>query len=92
MKKLNRNDCSTIFRARTRMLNVKNNYRNMHSNNICRKCLNTDETQEHVLEICPEIHTDTTTIVTKNKIFTDEPDELKEAAQKIRRALDLING
>ena len=34
---MNRNNCSTVFKARTRMLEIKENYRKMHrtSNRVC---------------------------------------------------------
>ena len=35
-----------IFMARTRMIKVKTNYKNMHPNTICRGCGQTEETQQ----------------------------------------------
>ena len=84
MNKLNRNDCSTIFKARTIMIEVKNNYRNMHRNNICRACKEIEETREHVLEECPQLHTDESTKIKRNYIFTDDTDTLKNTAKQIR--------
>ena len=37
-EKLNRYQVSTIFKARTRMLDVKNNFRGKYNDNICRGC------------------------------------------------------
>ena len=62
MNKLTRMEASTIFKARTRMLDVKNNYRGKHNNVTCRKCGETTETQEHILDECKGIHTNNTTI------------------------------
>ena len=47
MDKLTRVETSTIFKARTRMLDVKNNYRNKYPDLICRGCGNEEETQQH---------------------------------------------
>ena len=52
MNKLTRNQASTIFRARTRMLKVKTNFKNGHTNLKCRMCGKQEETQKHVLEEC----------------------------------------
>ena len=56
---------STIFEARTRMLHVKNNYKNAYKDLTCRACQKDYETQEHVLATCPAIHNDTTNITEK---------------------------
>ncbi len=39
---------SLLFKARTRMLDVKNNFRNKYKDNNCRRCGQTLETQKHV--------------------------------------------
>ena len=57
MDKLNRYQVSTIFKARTRMLNVKNNFTGKYNDNICRGCGITEETQEHVLKSAQEYTT-----------------------------------
>ena len=56
MSNLNRDQASIIFKARVRMLPVKNNYRSQHKHNICWGCKAEPENQQHVLEICREIH------------------------------------
>ena len=61
MKELKRMEASTIFKARPRMLDVKNNFRGKYKDTKCRKCTETVESQEHVLETCTGIHDDDTT-------------------------------
>ena len=56
MKLLTRNQCSTIFKARTRMIKVKDNYKNAHKTVECRLCKKTPETQQHILEECETVH------------------------------------
>ena len=54
--KLTGQQASNIFKARTRMLPVKNNYRNKYRNLTCRACGVPVETQKHVLEDCEILH------------------------------------
>ena len=51
--KLNREETSILFKARTRMTEFKGNYKNKHNDMTCRLCGEADETQEHVLNECP---------------------------------------
>ena len=50
MNELTRKQASTIYKARTRMLKIKGNYKNGHPNLVCRMCKNDEETQSHILE------------------------------------------
>ena len=50
MNELTRKQTSLIFKARTRMLKVKGNYKNGHPNQTCRMCKSGDESQKHILE------------------------------------------
>jgi len=83
MNKLTRTEASTIFKARTRMLDVKNNYRGKYNDTKCRKCDAETETQEHILEECPGIHKDNSTKATRNDIFQDEHTKLRATVEKI---------
>ena len=65
MSKLTRNQASTIFRARTRMLKVKANYKNGHTDLKCRMCGNQQKTQKHVLEECVKLNMEFPKITTK---------------------------
>ena len=70
MKKLTRKQASTIFKARTRMLKVKNNYKNGFPDLTCRACNVECETQSHVLYECKKLHPDIATALINN----DQPD------------------
>ena len=83
IKQLTRKQASTIFRARTRMLQVKNNFRNAHEDLICRMCKNSPETQIHILQECKAIHKDPSTMIKNEEIFTEDKTTLKIAAEKI---------
>ena len=52
---LNGHQVKFIFQARTRMLNVKANYKNGNSNLKCRACNKFEENQPHLL-ICEELN------------------------------------
>ena len=83
MNKLDRYKVSIIFKARTRMLDVKNNFRGKYNNLRCRGCGTEDETQEHILNECNKIHNDQQTKVTNDCIFDENPNRLKRVAFKI---------
>ena len=90
MKELTRQEASIIFKARTRMLDVKNNFRGKYNDTKCRKCPENKETQEHVLETCPGIHTDPSTKITKSEIFENDTKKLKNTSTKITKILKEI--
>ena len=56
IKKLTRSEASTIFKLRTRMTNVKSNYKNKHSNNLkCDRCSKENEDEQHLFERCDQL-------------------------------------
>ena len=85
---MNRNDTSTIFKAQTRMLPIKNNYKTKYKDLICRGCKAESETQQHVLQECVAIHNDTK--VDPTDYFTEDLNVLKKAAQNIQFVLQRI--
>ena len=91
MNVLTRKQASTIFKARTRMLKVKANYKNGHTDLMCSKCKKEPETQKHILEECPGIHTDEATKVPKHLIFSEDPGTLKVIADKISKIMDKLS-
>ena len=86
---LTRNQVSTIFKARTRMLKVKSNYKNGYKDLKCRICGNEEETQKHVMEDCVTLNTEFKTI-TKEMIFQDNVKELKEVAKMIEERINKL--
>ena len=54
MNKLNRMETSIIFKTRTRMLDIKANFKNKYQQQKCRMCNEPIETQEHILDTCPQ--------------------------------------
>ena len=91
MSRLTRMEVSVIFKARTRMLDVKDNFRNKYRDDICRKCRVEKETQKHVLDECPGIHETDMSRVAKEDIFSDDVHKLKETAEKIHKIMQTID-
>ena len=91
MNKLTRQQASTIFKARTRMLPVKNNYRNKYRNHTCRACGELVETQKHVLEDCEVLHIVGEYKVYNKEIFSDNPNKLRTTATNIQNLMHQLN-
>ena len=57
MNKLTRKQVSMIFQAKCRMLKIKANFKTKFNNvTTCRLCGLKEETQEHVLTECNQVH------------------------------------
>ena len=91
LAELNRLNASTIFLARTRMVDVKNNFRKKYKDTTCRACGSEPETQEHVLDTCQSLHPNPSYRVTNPEIFETDPKALQVVAQKIRKTLEKLN-
>ena len=90
MNSLTRKQASLIFKARTRMLKVKGNYKNGFPNLQCRLCKITEESQTHILEECPDIHSNNSTKIPKHQLFMSDADTLKKLADKIYEIIKKI--
>lgn len=91
LEQLSRSKASIIMKTRTRMLEVKNNFKKKYGNNIlCRKCNNKDETQEHILNECKSLHKDENLKVTKTEIFENNIENLKKVAAKIEKIMEIL--
>ena len=80
MQKLTRDEASNILKYRTRMMNVKCNYKQLYKNTTCRWCGLHDETQKHILEECKlfPIHTKQ---LYEYEIFDNNSIQLKETSK-----------
>ena len=82
MEKLNRKECSAIIRTRASMLPVKNNFKKGCKNDLlCRFCKKETETQEHILQTCPEIRERCGQTIEYKEIFQEDVEELKKSSQ-----------
>ena len=84
MNKLNRRECSTIIKIRSRMIPAKSNMMASHNNQICRICNDESETQEHILAECKEINLDKK-IEYKKAFNNNDMEALKTIAEKNKR-------
>ena len=91
MSTLTRKQSSLIFKARTRMIKVKSNYKNGFNDLNCRFCKNEEETQPHILEICPNLHPDDTTKVPKHQLFSEDTDTLRAMANKLNDIMEKLS-
>ena len=48
--KINQNEIQTIFKLRSRVIDVKQNFRGKYENLECRSCKSEEESQKHVYE------------------------------------------
>ena len=90
MTKMTRKQVSLIFKARTRMLDIKDNFRNKSSNNTCRACSKENETQEHILNQCPAIHTDDKLKVNKEDLQSNNITTLKNVSEALEKIMNLL--
>ena len=72
------------------MLQIKNNYQTKYNDIICRGCKAENETQQHVLQECKEIHKSNNTKVEEEKFFSEDVEVLKKAAKNIKFILKWI--
>ena len=92
LDKLTRRQGRAIFMARNRMLKTKANYKNMYNDTICRGCGQKPETQQHILEECPAIHTDPNIDLktTKEDLFKIYSKQTKQMAKNIIQIQDTL--
>jgi len=83
---LNRSQTSILFKARTRMLDIKDNYRNKYTDLKCRLCGKHEETQQHILTECESTIDDHITIQ-KDMLFSRSTILLSITANKIKETL-----
>ena len=90
MNELTRKQASLIFRARSRMIKVKGNYKNGHQNLTCRLCGIPEESQTHILEECQVMHPDESNKVSKHQLFSEDTDALRLTAGKVDKILERL--
>ena len=73
------------------MLKVKSNYKNKYKTNlICRACGLAEETQNHIMQECTKLHQNDTNKVTLEMIFSENPNQLSQTAQRIQTTMNLL--
>ena len=90
MNDLTRKQTSLIFKARTRMMKVKGNYKNGHQDLTCRMCRAAEESQMHILEECPEMHKDNNIKIPKHQLFNENSSTLRQVAINLEIILEKL--
>ena len=91
MNKLTRKQVSTIFKTRTRMIKVKGNYKNGHTDLACRACKGPLESQHHALVECQALHPHGIPSKKTMDPFSKEINVLKDTAKNVERIIEEIN-
>ena len=73
------------------MIKVKSNYKNGHQNLACRMCNEEPETQTHILEDCPAIHSDESSKVPRHQLFNENTDTLRKMAKNLEQILEKLS-
>ena len=90
---LTRTEVSIIFKGRTRMIQVKQNYKNKYKDSTCRGCGQEQENQNHVLNECHGIHKDEQNKVSMEELFNNtlSKEQLQDLAKKLTYSEREIN-
>ena len=90
MNELTRKQTSTIFKARSRMLKVKGNYKNGYPDLSCRLCKQHDEIQTHIPEECLAMHHNSFSKVPMHQLFSEEADTLRQVASNLQNITEKL--
>ena len=86
-KSFHSGDARMLFSFRTRMVKVKNNYKNSHNDLHCPLCERYLDTQEHLLG-CEKIH-QSPPVVSYNDIFGDDCGRMKQTFDVLKDSLHI---
>ena len=86
-KSFHSGDAKLLFSLRTRMVNVRNNYKNRQGDLRCPLCEQDVDTQEHLLA-CEKIH-QSEPGVSYDAIFEDDREDIRETFDVLKNSLTL---
>ncbi len=91
LDRLNRKECSALIRARTRMLQIKENHLKPYPNQGCRLCKSAElETQLHIFQECPEIAERLGKITYKSIFENNDMNTVRNTANHIIKVSEII--
>ena len=91
LNKLTRNQCSTLIKARTRMLPLRSNQKGSNKDQQCRICGEQEETQRHVIQDCKEIKQRLHVNFEYDELFKEaETVKMREMAESTAKILELV--
>ena len=81
-----------IFTVRSRMIDIKGNFKYGQSNLLCRGCHPAEENQEHLID-CQELHDNETVInpINYTDIFGSDPVKIAEIARIVRQKVNILH-
>ena len=82
-------DAKLLFSFRTRMVNVRNNYKSSQSDIYCPLCDLEIDSQEHLL-VCSKLH-ESPPNVSYSAIYQNDKSEMKVTFDALKRSLNLRN-
>ena len=84
-------EASLICKAKTRMLDIKANYKNKYKPNLqCSVCKKEIEDQNHIFEKCEKIHRENETRISKDDLYNEDIKEIRNTGNKIKEILRII--
>ena len=89
MTRLQRKACTNIFNTRARMIKVKGNYKNNHTDMKCRWCKKKEETQIHILTECNGFK-DLTSNTEQEIYYQDDHDSTIKSAEIMGKIIGRI--
>ena len=89
INQLTRREASMIFKSKTRMLDVKTNFKGKYKDTKCRHCEHLIEDQKHILEDCTRTTNNNRCQVTSEEIKMSTGILLKRTATKLMHILDI---
>ena len=87
---LSRRDCSNLFRTRTKMIKIKDNFRGAHSDLTCRWCREKPETQEHIFTECEPLRKYTIDI-NYHDLMRNQENNHSTYTKKLAKLLEILN-
>jgi hypothetical protein len=86
---LTREETSILFKTRTRMLDIKANYKNKYSDLTCRLCKKEEETQEHIINWC-EVTIQQKLALANEVIFLRGKTNKKKVVETVKQIMNMI--
>ena len=77
-----------LFKFRTRMFSVRNNFRNNYASTLCPLCAAEEDSQEHLLT-CSVIKSYYTTTMKYDEIFSDDINVLLDTASELTKIVNI---
>ena len=87
--KLSRTQLNTMMATKTRMLDMKTNYRAKYQDTLCRHCGKETETQDHILQECDYTTQNRTIQVKTGELNTHSTTIQRKIIEKIKKIMSL---